>query len=117
MATLPHAGAPFIDDDAAILAHLEDVSIPTLLVSMVHLTGDPSWIRSELRPQGLFLNESRGSRSGEDKAEARRRAVPAIAAFRDGGFQLPPPPSTELVREMMSFLACEEVPENYVELM
>jgi 4-hydroxyacetophenone monooxygenase len=117
MATLKHAGEPFTDDDDAILAHLEDVSIPTLLVAMVHITGDPSWIRSELKPQGLFLNEVQGFMSEEDKAEARRRAAPAIAAFRDGGFQLPPPPSPELVREMMSFLACEEVPDNYVELM
>lgn len=117
MATLKHAGELFTDDDDAILAHLEDVSIPTLLVAMVHITGDPSWIRGDLKPQGLFLNEVQGFMSEEDKAEARRRAAPVIAAFRDGGFGLPPPPSPELVREMMSFLACEEVPDDYVELM
>jgi len=108
---------PTTDDDAAIAAALEDVSIPTLLVSMVHLTGDPSWIRSDLKPQGLFLNEVQGFMSEEDKAEARRRALVAITAFRDGGCVLPPPPSVELVREMMGFLACEEVPEDYVPLM
>ena len=114
---LPHAGEPITDDDAMIVAYLEDVSIPTLLVSMVHLTGDPSWIRSELKPQGLFLNEIQGFMSEEDKAEARRRALVAIATFRDGGCVLPPPPDAELVREMMAFLACEPVPDNYVELM
>ena len=113
----PHAGQPITDDDATIAAALEDVSIPTLLVSMVHLTGDPSWIRGDLRPQGLFLNEVQGYMSEDDKAEARRRALVAIAAFRNGGCVLPPPPEVELVREMMSFLACEEVPGNYVELM
>ena len=46
----PHAGLPFTDDDAAIAAALEDVSIPALLCSMVHITGDPSWIRGDLRP-------------------------------------------------------------------
>ena len=55
--------------------------------------------------------------SEEDKAEARRRALVAIATFRDGGCVLPPPPDAELVREMMAFLACEPVPDNYVELM
>jgi 4-hydroxyacetophenone monooxygenase len=113
----PHAGLPITDSDEAIAAFLGDVSIPTLLVSMVHLTGDPSWIRGDLRPQGLFLNEIQGFMSEDDKAEARARALPAIAAFRDGGCVLPPPPSTELVREMMAFLACEEVPDSYVELM
>ena len=46
----PHAGRPFTDDDAAIAAALEDVSVPALLCSMVHITGDPSWIRGDLRP-------------------------------------------------------------------
>lgn len=54
----PHAGAPITDDDAAIAAALEDISIPTLVLSMVHLTGDPSWIRGDVRPEGLFLNEA-----------------------------------------------------------
>ena len=46
----PHAGRPFTDDDAAIAAALEDVSVPALLCSLVHITGDPSWIRCDLRP-------------------------------------------------------------------
>ena len=36
---------PITDDDATIAAALEDVSIPTLMLSMVHMTGDPSIIR------------------------------------------------------------------------
>ena len=39
----PHAGEPFLDDDEAIAAALEDVSVPALLCSLVHMTGDPSW--------------------------------------------------------------------------
>jgi 4-hydroxyacetophenone monooxygenase len=106
------------DDDASIAAALEDVSIPTLLVAMVHLTGDPSWIRDEeLTPRGLFLNEVQGFMSEEARAEARRRALDAIRAYRDGGCVLPSPPSDALVHEMMSFLACEEVPDDYVPLM
>ena len=85
----PHSGAPFDDDDAAIERALADVSIPALLCSMVHITGDPSWIRGELRPQGSMLNEYQGYMSEEMKAEARRRAAPAISAYRDGGCELP----------------------------
>src|SRR4051812_16931332 len=111
------AGALISDSDDAIAAALEDVSIPTLLVSMVHLTGDPSWIRSELKPQGLFLNEVQGYMSEEDKAEARRRALQAIIEFRDAGCVLPPAPERALIKEMMAFLACEDVPDTWVELM
>ena len=48
---------------------LLDVSIPTLMLSLVHMTGDPSLIRGELSPPGLFLNEVQGYMSEEDKAE------------------------------------------------
>ena len=110
----PHAGVPFTDDDATIAAALEDVTVPALLCSLVHLTGDPSWIRGDLRPSYAVLNDYQGGMSEEDQAEARRRALPAIAAYRDGGCELPPPPSPELAREMMSFLACEQVDERVV---
>jgi 4-hydroxyacetophenone monooxygenase len=110
----PHAGSPFTDRDDAIADALEDVSIPALLCSLVHLTGDPSWIRGELRPQVSVLNDYQCGMSEDAKAEVRRRALPAIAAFRDGGCVLPPPPSPELVHEMMSFLACAPVPDDVV---
>ncbi len=55
--------------------------------------------------------------SEEDKAEARRVALDVIRAYRDGGCVLPPPPSPDLVREMMSWLVCEDVPDEYVPMM
>ncbi len=113
----PHAGQIITDDDATIAAALEDVSIPTLMVSMVHLTGDPSWIRGDLRPAGLFLNEVQGFMSEEDKAAVRAKALDAICAYRDGGCTLPPDPGPEIVQEMMNFLVCEEVGAEYVPMM
>jgi 4-hydroxyacetophenone monooxygenase len=110
----PHAGRPFTDDDAAIAAALDDVSVPALLCSMVHLTGDPAWIRGDLRPHASALNDYQGSMTDDEMAAARRRALPAIIAFRDAGCVLPPPPSDELVREMMAFLACGPVADDVV---
>ncbi len=52
--------------------------------------------------------------SEQDQAEARRRALPAIAAFRDGGCVLPEQPSPEVIREMMAFLGCGPVDERVV---
>jgi 4-hydroxyacetophenone monooxygenase len=112
-----HAGQPITDDDAAIAAALEDVSIPTLVLSLVHITGDPSWIRGDVRPQGLFLNEVQGFMSEDMKADVRKRALDVIRRYRDGGSALPPPPGPELIREMMSWLVCAEVPDEYVPMM
>jgi 4-hydroxyacetophenone monooxygenase len=110
----PHAGRPFTDDDDAIASALQDVSVPALLCSMVHITGDPSWIRSDLRPHAAMLNDYQGSMTEAEMAEARRRALPAIIEYRDGGCVLGPPPSNELVHEMMSFLACGTVADDIV---
>jgi 4-hydroxyacetophenone monooxygenase len=101
----PYAGYPFTDSDSFIEIALADVSVPALLCSMVHLTGDPSWIRSDLRPHGLILNYYQGGMTETELALARQRALPAIAKYRDGGCIPGPLPPGDIVREMMSFLA------------
>ncbi len=55
--------------------------------------------------------------SEEDKAEVRKIALDVIRDYRDRGCTLPPPPGPELIREMMSWLVCEDVPESYVPLL
>ncbi len=113
----PHAGVQITDDDAAIFAALADLSIPTLMLSLVHITGDPALIRGPLKPQGLFLNEVQGYMSEPDRAEVRRLAFDIIREYRDGGCRLPPPPAPELVKEMMTWLVCEDVSDEYVPMM
>jgi 4-hydroxyacetophenone monooxygenase len=109
-----HGAFPIRDDNATIAVALEDVSVPALMCSLVHLTGDPSWIRGIVKPAGIFLNEYQGFMDEPTKAEGRRLALEAIAAFRDGGCVLPPPPSVVLLQEMMSYLACAPVPDDVV---
>ncbi len=119
----PHAGEPISatdphGSDEAIAAALEDVSIPTLVLSMVHMTGDPAWLtKSGFRPIGIFLNEVQGFMGERAQAKVRRHALEVIKAFRDGGCVLPPPPTAGLVQEMMSWLVCEPVPDEYVPMM
>jgi 4-hydroxyacetophenone monooxygenase len=110
----PHAGQPFTTSDEEIASALLDVSIPTLLLSLVHMSGDPELIRGALRPAGLFLNEVQGYMSEDDKAAVRALALPVIADYRDRGCPDPQPVSTELLKEMMEFLVCEAVPDEYV---
>jgi 4-hydroxyacetophenone monooxygenase len=113
----PHAGEPFDTPDEEIAEALLDVSIPTLLLSLVHLSGDPGIIRGRLRPAGLFLNEVQGYMTEEDKAEARALALDVIRDYRDRGCPEPEPVSAELLHEMMTWLVCEDVPAEYVPLL
>lgn len=110
-----HAGSPFDTSDAAIAAALEQVSVPTLLLSLVHITGDPRFIR-DYKQAGLFLNEVQGFMSEEDKARARAEALPIIAAYRDAGCPVPDPLPPDLVREMLDWAACEHVGEDNLPL-
>ncbi len=109
-----HAIQAITDDDATIAAALEDVSIPVLMCSMVHLTGDPAWIRSDIKPVGIFLNEYQGFMPDDMLAAARAQALEAITAFRDSGAELPPTPPRSVLHEMMSYLAVEQVRDDVV---
>ena len=97
------AGLPFEDGDDAIARALTEVSVPALLCALVHMTGDPSWIRDEIQPNVGMSLDIQGAMSEADMAEVRRRALPAIAAYRDGGC-VPVELSRDLLLEMMSFL-------------
>lgn len=112
----PHAGEPFTDDDATLAAVLEEVNVPALLCSLVHMTGDPSWIRERpLRVLASALDYQCGL-TPEEQADVRRRALPVIAAYRDAGCE-PRPLSRELLLEMMSFLACKPLEGRIVPMM
>jgi 4-hydroxyacetophenone monooxygenase len=113
----PHAGQPFTTSDVQIAQALLDVSIPTLMLSLVHMSGDPGLIRGELKPAGLFLNEVQGYMSEEDKAAVRKIALEVIADYRDRGCPEPEPVGPELLQEMMQWLVCEPVPPEYVPML
>jgi 4-hydroxyacetophenone monooxygenase len=111
-----YAGQPFTTPTAEIAAALEQVSIPTLLLSLVHITGDPRFIH-EFKPAGIFLNEVQGFMSEEDKACARAAALPVITDYRDRGCPEPAPLPRELIKEMMDWAVCETVPDDYLPLL
>ena len=114
----PHAGQPFTTSDEEIAEALLDVSIPTLMLSLVHMSGDPELIRGALKPAGLFLNEVQGYMSEEDKAAARKIAL-------RGHRRLPRPRLSRTrsdrrrscCKEMMEWLVCEPVPDEYVPML
>jgi 4-hydroxyacetophenone monooxygenase len=112
-----YAGKTITEDDDAIAKALEDVSIPTLMMSMIHMSGDASLLDGDMRPVGIYLNEVQGFMSEEDQAKVRADALKVIAAYRDGGCELPPDPDPETIHRMMNFILGEEVPPEYVPMM
>ncbi|WP_182523555.1 flavin-containing monooxygenase [Nocardioides dongkuii] len=120
----PHAGEPFTADqmsDEAVAAALEDVSVPTLLLSCLHMTegeaAREAILEGPLRPQGLFLNEVQGYMSPEDQAAARAFALDVIRDWRDRGCPEPEPVGPDLLKRMMDWLVCADVPPEYVPMM
>ena len=111
----PHEGQPFTDDDAAIATALEDASVPALLCSLVHMTGDPAWIRGPRRPRMALTTLLQSGMPDDELAAVRAEALPVIAAYRDAGCR-PQPLDDALRREMMAFLACGPVSERLCEL-
>lgn len=112
--TREFADAPITEDDAFLAAALEHASVATLLMAIVHLTGDASLLRGPIRPQRPLPGEADGGLTDADKASVRAMALDALRAYRERGCTLPPPPSPATIREMMSFMVGEEVPDEYV---
>ena len=112
-----HAGEPFTTSDADIAAALEDVSVPALLLSCIHMSGDASLLDGPLRPAGIFLNEVQGFMSEEDQAQARKLAFDVIRDYRDRGCPEPKPVDANLLKRMMDWLVCTDVPGEYVPMM
>jgi 4-hydroxyacetophenone monooxygenase len=111
------ADAAIVEDDAFLADALGHASIPTLMMSLVHLTGDTSLLRGPIRPGVAMMGETDGGMSAEDKATVRAMALDALRAYRDRAGTLPPPPSPDTIREMMSFMVGQEVPHAYVPMM
>jgi 4-hydroxyacetophenone monooxygenase len=109
-----HSALPITEDDAAIREALESASIPTLMMSLIHLTGDAGLLDGPIRPGRAIMGDVQAGLSDEQKAEVRKQALEVLRAYRDGGCKLPPPPSPDTIRRMLSFMVGETVPDEYV---
>ncbi len=108
---------PITEDDATLAEMLKGASIPTLMLSLLHITGDKDLLRGSIRPRKAILGESQGFMPEDEKEAVRAQALEILNLFRDQGSKLPPPPPAETIHEMMRFLVGEAVPEEYVPMM
>jgi 4-hydroxyacetophenone monooxygenase len=81
----PVTWQPFTVSDDDLAQRLGDLSVPTLLLSCVHITGDLSILDGPHQPHGLMANEEQGFMSPEEPSAARAFALELIKDYRDPG--------------------------------
>ncbi|TVS13365.1 MAG: hypothetical protein EA417_16620 [Gammaproteobacteria bacterium] len=104
---------PIEADDATIARALEEANIPALMAALVHVTGDTSLIHGDIRPGSEFFGDPQGGISEADQAKIRAVALDALKAYRDRGCTLPADPENAVIREIMDFLAGQDLPADY----
>jgi 4-hydroxyacetophenone monooxygenase len=96
---------------------LAEAHLPSLLMAVVHLTGDVGLLTPEWQARYSRSDESREARAGgytqamQDALRARARA--AIEAHLAGA-PLPPQPPSDIIARMMNFVAGADIPAHYM---
>ena len=98
-------GLPFTDSDEVIAEALQHVSIPALLMSLVHMTGDLSLFDQLPTPAMLIPMDVQGAMSEPDKETVRKRALEIIADYRDRGCPPAWTPDDNQLQQMLAVLA------------
>jgi len=100
-------------DEAWIDEALKEAHIPSLMMALVHLTGDASHLKDDRKPVYDFFGDGQGNIAPEVQKEIREAAKAAYMDYA-AGKPLPPPPPHETIRRMMDFIAGVQIPERYV---
>ncbi len=108
---------PITEDDDAIASALESANIPTLMMALVHITGDASIIRGDIRPDYSVLYDTTLGLTKDQKAEIRAIALEVLKAYRDAGCPLPAKLAIEQIRPMLGFLTARDLTDDYVEFL
>src|ERR1700742_3111871 len=108
-------GLPFDDSDDVIRAAIAEASVPALLMSMVHMTGDMGLLEELPRPFMLIAMDLQGAMSEPDKELVRKRAFDVIRDYRDRGCPPPFVPDAEQMRVMFDVMSAGQVREEHVD--
>jgi 4-hydroxyacetophenone monooxygenase len=107
------AAAKPTDRSSEIEWALKDAHIPSLMMALVHLTGDASFLTDDMKPVYDFFGDGQGGLSAEKQQWVRERATAALLGYLAGG-KLPPPPDADTIRTMMNFIAGTAIPDRYI---
>lgn len=108
-------GLPFDDPDDVIRDAVAQASVPALLMSLVHMTGDIGLLAELPRPFALIAMDLQGAMSEPDKDAVRERAFDVIRDYRDRGCPPPYVPGPEEMRAMFDVISAGTVTEEYVD--
>ncbi len=103
------------DWTAQLDAALPAANIPTLLMMLVHLTGDKRWLSQRFHCthiRGIDDHDS-GGLSADVQQEVRDAARDAVLAWKAGRPAALPAPELELLLDMLRQSVGEEVPASY----
>lgn len=92
---------------------LADAHVPSLMMSLVHLTGDASHLDGAPLLVYEMMGDGQGGLSPEYQAEIRARVAAAMEAYW-GGKPVTANPGDAIARRMMDTIAGVEIPEHYV---
>lgn len=103
-----------VDDSERLRDALDVANIPTLLMILVHLTGDDLWLAGPYRPQrGAPLSDNdTGGLADEVQREIRDAAYDAILAHEQGEL-VPADITPDRIADMLSVALVEQVPREY----
>jgi len=108
-------GLPFDDPDDVIRTAVDQASVPALLMSMVHMTGDMGLLDELPRPLMLIPMDLQGGMSESDKQLVRDRAFDVVRDYRDRGCPPPFVPNAEQMRVMFDVISGGQVSEEHVD--
>jgi 4-hydroxyacetophenone monooxygenase len=108
-------GLPFHDADDVIRAAIDEASVPALLMSLVHMTGDLGLFDELPRPAMLIAMDIHGAMSEADKQAVRDRAFDVVRAYRDRGCPPPFVPDSDQMRAMFDVISGGQITEEYVD--
>jgi 4-hydroxyacetophenone monooxygenase len=106
---------PTDTSDDAFAEAVAIANIPSLLMVLVQLTGETTWLQEPYRPtrqQGMGDNDTGGLPDAVQE-EIREAALEAILAWRDGRPVAIPTPSPAMLVEMLGVAMGEDVPDEY----
>jgi 4-hydroxyacetophenone monooxygenase len=105
-------------DEAQLDEALAQAHLPSLLMSVVHLTGDASLLSEERRPVYEFMLSDGfdGGYAPRIQADLRARAKVAILAHLQGA-PIAPVPDLATVRRMMDWVSGAEIPAHYADFL
>lgn len=113
----------FPGTEAQLEATLADVNLPTLLITLAHLTGDDAWLAPGYAPapiavpEGELFPDSTGGYEADVAAEIRAAACRTLCRLRRERPELPPSPSVGRMAQLMAFSVAEPIDEAYAAML